>query len=344
MPRKNEASILTELITSFGVSGSESGIRKFIQKEIKPHVHEIKVDKMGNLIARSRGKGPKVMLAAHMDEIGLMVKRIDSHGFIFCTAVGGLDPAAFMGNSIHIKTKKGIIHGFISTREMSAGKYIEKIPEIEDVFVDTGLSRSELKKLEVEIGTYIHLDTRAHYSAKKDIVMGKALDNRIGCYILIELAKKLRNSRSDVYFVFTVQEEMGLYGAKTSAFEIDPEWGIAVDTTHANDAFAEPSRSIGKGPCITVKDGEFISHPCVVGWLKDIAKKKKIPYQLEAAEEGTTDAATIQTTRGGIPTAVLSVPVRNIHTTAGIVSMQDISNAIKLLLELMKRPPHKCIA
>jgi endoglucanase len=342
MPAKDN--ILKNLISFFGVSGKESAVRDYIHRQIRPYVDESWVDRMGNLIARKKGKPPKVMLAAHMDEIGLMVKRIEANGQIYCTAIGGVDPSAFIGSQVHIQTKKGTrLHGFITTKEMSAGKYITKLPEIEDIFVDTGLDKKELKKLGVEIGNYIYLEESPCCEGKGGIILGKSLDNRIGCYILIELARKLKKSSAEIFFVFTVQEEIGLYGAKTSAFEIEPDWGIAVDTTHANDIFEEPSRWIGRGPCITIKDGEFISNPCIVGWLKEIAKRKGIPYQLEATEEGTTDASTIQISRGGIPTAVISVPVRNIHTTAGIAHMKDINNAIRLLQELMKKPPVKCV-
>ena len=340
---KKDHHILTDLISFFGVSGRESRVREYIRKQIAPYVDSIKVDNMGNLIAHKKGKGPKVMVTAHMDEIGLMVKRITTEGFLYCTAMGGIDPISFISSPVHIPVKGGNIHGFITTEEQSSGKYMEKVPTIETIFVDTGLTGKELKKRGVEIGTYVHLNTPTCCTLQGDLIMGKALDNRIGCYIVIELAKLLKRSTTNRYFVFTVQEEFGLYGAQTSAFQIEPDWGIVVDTTQANDVFPSPSRWIGKGPCITVKDGEFISNPCIVGWMKDIARKNKIPYQLEAAEEGTTDATTIQTTKGGVPTAVLSIPVRNIHTTSGIAHMKDVEFSIKLLAILMRDPPHHCI-
>ena len=340
---KSGTAVLSDLISLFGVSGSEGAVRKYIQAQIKPYVDSMKVDRMGNLIARKKGKGPKVMLSAHMDEIGLMIKRVSDKGLVHFTELGGVDPITILGNSVHIKTKKGAVHGFITTHEMAAGKYIEKLPQIEEFFVDTGKSGKELKKLGVEVGSYIHLETNKCCIVKDGIIKGKALDNRLGCYVLIELIKKHRRYHADTYFVFTVQEEFGLYGAKTSAFELEPDWGIVVDTTQGNDLYPEPSRYLGKGPCITVKDGEFISNPCITGWLKSVARKKKIPHQMEAAEEGTTDAAIIQTSRGGVPTGVLSIPVRNIHTSSGIAMLKDVQESIHLLEELMKKPPKKCI-
>lgn len=335
--------LLTELIGLFAVSGHESSVRFFVQKHIKRYVDSVSVDKMGNLIAYKKGTGPKVMLSAHMDEIGLMVSNIDDRGLIYVTAVGGIDPAAFVGSQVHVQARKGKLHGFLSTLDLAVGNYIEKIPKMEDIFVDTGLTKDQLKKLGVQIGNYIYLDSHTCCEGEQGIVLGKALDNRIGCYILLELAKRLKKSKTETYFVFTVQEEIGLYGAKTSAFTIEPDWGIVVDTTWANDISDVPSRVVGGGPCIVVKDGEFISNPCITGWLKARAKKKRIKIQLEATEEGTTDAAIIQTSRGGIPTAVISIPVRNIHTQAGIASMKDVNDSISLLEELLKKPPHKCI-
>ncbi|MBI4021352.1 MAG: M28 family peptidase [Candidatus Aenigmarchaeota archaeon] len=332
---------LSQLLAFFGVSGKEGVVRAYVEEKIRPFVDEISVDQMGNLVAHKRGKGPKVMLAAHMDEIGLMVKRIDARGMVYCTAIGGIDPVAFIGTPVHIPAKAGRIHGVITTNDLSAGKFIKTIPTIEDIFVDTTLTRNELRKQGVEIGSYVHLESPPCCSSG-DAIFGKALDNRLGCYILLEVARLLKRSPADLYFVFTVQEEFGLFGARTPAFQISPDWGIAVDTTHANDVFEDPTRWLGKGPCITIKDGEFISNTCIVDWLKATAKKLKIPYQLEALEEGTTDATVIQTTKGGIPTAVLAVPVRNIHTTMGIASMVDVRHTIRLLLELLKKPPLTC--
>ncbi len=334
--------LLKRLIEASGVSGNEAPVRELIHKEIKKYVDGISVDKLGNLIAKQKGKPPRVMLAAHMDEVGLMVKRINSRGFIYCSEIGGVDAIGLIGQKIHIETKKGPIHGVITLREVSAGKSVNKQPNIEDIFVDTGLSKEELVKRGVTVGSYVYMDQKPYYLGSNDIIAGKALDDRIGCYILIELAKRLKKTKNEIFFVFTVQEEVGLYGARTSAFQIEPDWGIAVDMTHANDVFDEPTRYIGRGPCITVKDGELIANKCINEWLIDIAKKKGIPYQLEATEIGTTDATNILVSRGGVPTTVLSVPIRNIHTTISIAHRKDIENAIKLLEALLKNPPKSC--
>ncbi len=344
---KFDKELMKRLISAFGISGNEEEVRDLIRKEIKPYVDEVYIDKIGNLIAVKRGNKPKVMLSAHMDEVGLMVKRIEARGLLHCTSVGDVDAALMIGHTVHIKTSRGSLHGIITVRETSAGKVLKQLPTIEEVVVDTGLSKKQLEDLGVEIGTPLPLEHNYCCTAENRLIFGKALDNRIGCYILIELARRLKKGswkgNPEIYFVFTVQEEVGSRGAKPSAFAIQPDWGLIVDTTHANDAFDEPSRFIGRGPCITIKDGEFMGNKCINGWMREIAKKNKIPVQLEAIETGTTDASMIQTTAGGIPTAVLCVPVRNIHTTIGIASVEDMESTITLLEEILKRPPLVCL-
>lgn len=344
---KTNIKFLRDLINVFGTSGDEERVRDLIQKEIKPFVDEIFIDNMGNLIAVRKGKKPKIMISAHMDEVGLMIKRINERGFIYCTMIGDIDTALIVGQVVHINTKKGPIHGVITTTEVSAGKWLKRIPNIEELIIDTGLSKAQLEELGVEIGSYVNLENKDCCFAENNLIFGKALDNRLGCFAVVELAKRIKKNKlkrdPEIYYVFTVQEEIGLRGAKASAFEIKPDWGIVVDTTHANDSFTEPTRFIGRGPCLTIKDGEFIGNKCINDWLKNIAKKKNIPLQLEAIEMGTTDAATIQTTAGGVPTAALTIPVRNLHTTIGIASLQDIENAVLILEELLKDPPLVCL-
>ncbi len=331
--------LLENLINTPGVSGNEEPVRKLIRKEIRPYVDEIFIDDLGNLIAHKKGQGPKAMLAAHMDEVGLMVKRIDKRGLVYCSGIGGVNVVPLIGQTVKVKTKKGYIRGIITTKEVSSGKDVEDLPNIESVFVDTGLKKEELRKLGVSVGTYVPLEQQSGFLGSGDIITGKALDDRIGCFILIEVAKRLKNQRIEVYFVFTVQEEIGLYGAKTSAFHVSPDWGIAVDTTHANDVFEEPTRFMGKGPCITIKDGEMIANRKINETMLSIAKKNKIPFQLEVSELGTTDASIISVSKAGVPASVLGIPIRNMHTEVGIANKKDIENAIKLLVELLKKPP-----
>ncbi len=329
-------SLLENLISALGVSGNEEEVRDIIVKEIKPYVDDMHTDSLGNLIAHKKGARPKIMLAAHMDEVGLMLKRIDDRGIIYCSGIGGINIVTLLGQMVHIDTKKGIIHGAITSKEIWAGKEMKELPNIEEVLIDTGLSREELLKIGVTIGSYLPLEEKPFYLGSKDIICGKALDDRLGCFILIELARRLKHVKNEVYYVFTVQEEFGLYGAKTSAFEIEPDWGIAVDVTHANDVFDEPTRILGNGPVITIKDGELLASKKLNDKLIEAAKRKRIPYQLAVIELGTSDATNMLVTKGGIPATVFGPLIRNIHTTVSIAHRRDIENAVRILEEFLK--------
>src|SRR3989344_2328749 len=332
--------LLEELLNAFGVSGSEANIRKIIIREIKKYVHDIHVDKSGNLIAHKKGKRPKVMLAAHMDEIGLIVKNIDNKGRILFSTIGGIDPLALICQRVSVETKKGLVYGVITMNNMSNSFDFNDKPKLNDLFVDTGLNRKELFNLGIKTGDYIYYKRKTINLGNKNLVSGKALDDRIGCYILVELAKRLKNVKNEVYLVFTVQEEVGLYGARTSAYAVDPDWAVAVDVTNADDFSGDVSTiSIGSGPSITIKDAEMLGNREIDNLIIKIAEKNKIPLQLDVSDFGTTDALNISLSKKGVPSVALNVPVRNLHTTIGIANRQDIENAVKLLELLLKNPP-----
>jgi len=335
--------LLFRLMDSLGTSGDEQIVRDIIKANMKKYVDNIYMDKFGNLIAHKKGRGKKIMLAAHMDEIGLMAKKIEDNGFIRVSAIGGIEPITIVGQQVSLVSDKNktICNGIISCSELHEDSPIKKIPKIEELYVDTGLNKKELKRIGVEIGDYIVPSHHARYLGNSKIISGKALDDRAGCYILMELAKKLSNKKSklDIYYVFTVQEEIGLYGAKTATYNISPDWGIAVDVTNAKDSSLLSPSLIGKGPYITIKDSQMLGNKKIDDWLKKIAKQNKIPLQLEVEDSGTTDATSIMLAKGGIPAATISVPVRNIHSTVSVAHMDDINNAIKLLAVLIKNPP-----
>ena len=336
--------LLENLINSYGVSGNEGEVRELIKKEIEKYVDETYVDKFGNLIAHKKGKVPRVMMAAHMDEIGLMVKRINEKGHVIFSTIGGVDVAALIGQKVAMQTSKGEVVGVITSEQLSSGDLVKELPKVTDLFIDTGLNKEELTKRAVETGNYVHFyDCNCSFISGNQFVCGKSLDNRIGCYILIELAKLLKDNRNEMFYVFTVQEEIGLYGARTSAYTIDPAWAIAVDVTTADDVYSTPTRALGYGPCITIKDASMIGSKCINDWLKDISKKNNISLQYDVSEFGATDALTISISRGGIPATTVSVPVRNIHTVVGLADVNDINNTIKLLELLLRKPPLVCL-
>ncbi|RJS49404.1 MAG: peptidase M42 [Methanobacterium sp.] len=328
-----------------GISGFESEVVNLIESELKDHVDHIEKDRMGNIIALKKGKpeSPKVMLAAHMDEIGLMVRHIDKKGFIKFSKIGGINDQMILNQMVYIHTKKGPLIGVIGSKPPHRMKAAEKkkITSYEDMFIDIGAtSKKEAEEL-IEIGDPI---TFKHdfFELPNSLVTGKALDNRVGCLIMMETLKRV-NCDINIYGVGTVQEEVGLKGAKTSAFKINPDFALALDVTIAGDHPGmkedEAPAKIGKGPAIILTDASgrgIITHPKIKEWLITTAKEEEIPVQLEVSEGGTTDATAIHLTREGIPSGVVSVPTRYIHTTVSIASMEDIENTVNLLVKALE--------
>lgn len=333
--------LIRTLSNEYGVSGDEKAVRGLILKEIEDYVDKTEIDKMGNLICRKKGKkkGDPIIVAAHMDEIGLMAKEIDERGHIFFSLVGVLSKQTLLGQKVHILSKKGI-HGVITHKRLHKGEESETFPEDARLYIDTGLSKKQLNRTGVDIGTYIVPVRDFCHLGDEKIISGKALDDRIGCAILVHLAKHIKSPPSDVYYVFTAQEEVGLYGAKTSMYKIDAGWGIVVDVTFATD-YSKSGIILGKGPAITIKDSELIANRFLVDSLMRLAKKNKIPYQPEVSEMGTTDALSISLSKGGIPATAVEVPVRNLHSTISIAHFDDVLNCIKLLTAFIKSPPSK---
>lgn len=334
--------LLAKLINISGVSSDENDVRNFILKEAKKYVKNIRTDKMGNVIAIKKGKKPAIMLMAHMDEIGMMVSSISRDGKISISPIGGIDPYILIGQKVHIKARnRSRIGGIVTTTEVLDSADMKKNLVMDDLFVYTGLSKTELGKAGVTVGDYVHFTESSNYCymGNKDIIGGKALDDRIGCYMLLEVMRTL-NTPNEVIFVFTVQEEVGLYGAEVSVFNLEPDYAIAVDVTPHN-SFDE-SIMLRKGPVLTVKDAEMIANKCLVEGIEDAAKRARVKLQLEVSESGTTDATSVFVAKGGIPSAVFGVAVGNLHTAVSIAGEKDIEDGIKVLNTFLKYPPKKC--
>jgi len=324
-------SIIKKLTETFGPSGFEKSVRNVIRKEIRDHVDSIKSDKLGNLIAHIKGKGTKVMLASHMDEIGVVTSYIDKNGFIRFSNVGGFFP-------VHSLTSRIIFeNGRIGVIGEERRKSMSDPVEMIKLYIDIGArDRKEAEKL-VPIGTFGCYERGFEDIGKR--IVAKALDDRIGCAVLIEVAKRLkRKVKNDTYLVFTVQEEVGLKGARTSAFGIDPDIALAVDVTATGDTPEAKKMAVklGAGAAIKIKDWGIVCDPKIVETLIRIARRNKIPYQFEILERGTTDATVIQLTKGGIPSAAVSIPSRYIHSASEIVDMDDVEAAVKLIVKFLK--------
>ena len=336
---------LEKLSNVHGVTGREQEVNKLMISMMKPHVDEIRLDKLENVIAMKKGKkvSPKVMIAAHMDEIGLMVKTITKQGFLQFAKMGGIDDRILLAQKVIIHTQKGPLQGIIGSKPPHIQKEEErkKIVTYDRLFIDVGAEdRKDANKMGVRVGDPVSFDIK-YAKLTGDVVMGKAFDDRVGCAIMIEVLKQLKSTDCTLYAVGTVQEEVGLRGAATAAFGINPDVGIALDVTVAGDVPGvkefEASVKMGKGPVLTVADHGLITHPKVMRLLLDTAEENRITYQLETGLPGATDAAKMSLTRQGVPSGTISVATRYIHSPAGILSLKDAENSAKLTVAVIEK-------
>ena len=325
--------LIQKLTETFSPSGYENAIREVIRLEVSPLADEVRVDALGNLIVRKgtkSSKGERIMLAAHMDEIGLMATHIDDNGFIRFTGIGGIRPAALTGSRVRFVNGAP---GVISSDRITD---LTKVPTLEQCYIDVGASSQ--KDCPVKVGDVCGFE-RPFLDLDKRLV-AKSMDDRIACAVLIETLRQLKETPHEIHFVFTTQEEVGVRGASTSAFGIDPDLGLAVDVTATGDTpkALRMEVSLGKGPAIKVKDAGMLADARVVAWMVSTAERLKMQYQREVLEAGSTDARAIQITRAGVPAGCLSIPCRYVHTPSEMVDYGDVQNAVKLLTALMSKP------
>ncbi len=325
--------LIKQLVESVGPSGFEAQVRKLIQGEIQGLADEVRVDALGNLIARKGQKAPggqRIMLSAHMDEIGVMATHIDDNGFVRFTTIGGVRPHTCYGSRVRFVSG---VSGMIGGERLETP---DKVHTFEQMYIDVGAAnRAECPVKVGDAGVFdrpmLDLGNR---------LVSKAMDNRVSCAVLIETLRQMQDSPNEVYFVFSTQEEVGLRGATTAAYAVDAEIGISVDVTGVGDTpkALKMEVSLGKGPTVKVRDGGMISDPRLVRFMADSAEKAGIPYQLEILESDTTDARAMQVTRAGVPASCVSIPTRYIHSPSEMVDYRDVQNAVKLLVVLISQP------
>jgi putative aminopeptidase FrvX len=336
---------LEVLSNACGVTGRESQVRDIMVQLLEPYSDEVQIDKLENVIAIKNGKpkAPKIMLAAHMDEVGLMVKTITKDGFVKFSKMGGIDDRILLAQKVAIYTKKGTRLGIIGSKPPHIQKEEErkKIITYDDLFIDVGAeSKEAASKIGLAIGDPIAFDIK-YTNLGNDVAIGKAFDNRVGCVAMVETLKLLKRTDCTVCAVGTIQEEVGLRGAAAAAFGVDPDLALALDVTIAGDVPGvrefDASAKMGKGPALTISDSGLITHPKVLRWLIDSAEEKKILFQLESGLLGSTDAARISITRQGIPCGTISVPTRYIHSPVGMVHLKDIEASASLTATAIQR-------
>ncbi|NMB27134.1 MAG: M42 family metallopeptidase [Tissierellia bacterium] len=328
--------LLEMLSNSSGVSGHESRLNDAIFSVFKIYADNILIDNLGNIIILKKGKNngsnTKIMIAGHMDEIGLMVKYIEDNGFIRFTNIGGIDPRTILGQEVIVHGKKDLF-GVISSKppHLQEPAEVNKAIKMEDMIIDLGYSKEELEKI-ISIGDTITIK-RDFKELQGDRFTGKALDDKAGIAAMYECVKELSkiNHEADVYFVCTVQEEVGTRGALTSTYKINPDIGIAIDVGFGSTPELSKSDTLdmGKGPGITI--GGNI-HLGLREKMVEVSKEYNIPFQIEVTPGPTgTDARAMQITREGVPSLCLSIPLRYMHTSVEVVDMKDIKNTGKLL-------------
>jgi tetrahedral aminopeptidase len=330
-------SLIKNLVETSGPSGYESQVRELIQKNVEPLVDHMKVDNLGNLIVQINSdheNASKLMLSAHMDEIGVIATHIDKNGFVRFTNIGGVRPEACPGG--HVRFLNGTI-GVIGTEKNTDLK--EKL-SFENMFIDVGVTQKD--ECPVSIGDVAAFE-RTFIDMGKRLV-SKAMDDRIGIAVLIRTIQTIREQNikpaQQTFFVFSTQEEVGLRGATTAAYGINPDLGIAIDVTATGDTPRGGNLEIGlgKGPAIKVRDGGMLADPRVIKWMVNSAESEAIPYQLEVLERGTTDARAMQLARSGVPVGCLSIPCRYIHAPSEMIDYNDVEQTIRLLVALLSKP------
>ena len=325
--------LLQTLTETFGPSGYEDDVRRIVRSEVESLVDEIRVDALGNLIARKRPakitpETKKVMIAAHMDEIGVMVNHVDDNGFVRFSPLGGVFRRYVLGGRVRfLNGMQGVI-GFDRLEN------VNDLPTLDKVYIDVGATNP--KDCPVKIGDVAAFDRT--YTEFGNRLVAKSMDDRVGVLVAIETLRALKSSPYDLYFVFTTQEEVGVRGAAASAYGVDPDIGIALDVTPTGDTpyALRMEMALGKGPCIKIQDVGMIADPRVVQWMIRAAEKNKIPYQREVLLIGGTDARAIQLTRAGVPAGCISIPVRYVHSPSEMVDYADVQNTIKLLTAVLR--------
>lgn len=335
--------LLKRLCETPGVSSREEPIRALVIEELRSLTDTLSVDTMGNVIGIKKGTGgPKVMIAAHMDEIGFLVKHIDDKGFLRLQPIGGWDPRVMVAQRVYV-------HGFAGGKWLGAlmpsnkpahlltAEDMNKPPKVEDFYVDLGLPVGEVKAA-VEIGDPVTMARTAEQVGGN--VVSKTLDNRVSVFVMLEALRQVGTHACEIQAVATTQEEVGLRGAITAAYALQPDIGLAIDITLANDfpgmADHDQITRLGEGAAIKVMDSSLLCHPKLVRHFRDVAEKNNIKYQLEILSRGGTDAGGIQRSRAGIPSFTLSIPTRYVHTVNETAAVSDIEACITLLARYLE--------
>lgn len=333
--------LLQRLCEAPGVASREDQVRAITVEALRPLVDDLRVDALGNVIATRKRDGPTVMIAGHMDEIGFLVSHIDDRGFLRIQPVGGFDARTLVAQRVLVHAQDGTAYPGVIQPAAKPIHILDKSEikpaKLEELFVDTGMAGERVREV-IDIGDMVTIDRTLIEAG--DCVMGKALDDRVGVFVMIEALRAAGKSNANIVAVATTQEEVGLRGAATSAYTVEPDIAIALDITLALDI---PGMSpelavsrIGDGVAIKVMDSSHLAHPALLRHFRELARQHNIPHQLEILPRGGTDAASMQRARGGAPAITLSIPTRYVHTANETASKADIAATIDLLARFIE--------
>ncbi|ACB39485.1 M42 family metallopeptidase [Pyrobaculum neutrophilum] len=341
--------LLKTLSEARGPSGFEDEVREIVIKEMEPYVDEVLVDRWGNVIGVKRGASEvRAMVAAHMDEIGLVVDHVEKEGFLRFRPIGGWNEVTLLGQRVWVRTQDGRwVRGVVGVTppHVTPSGHEREAPEMKDLYIDVGArSREEAEKMGISVGSVAVLE-RELAVLNGRVATGKAFDDRVGLAVMLYTLRQLGDLPVTLYAVATVQEEVGLRGAQIAADRIAPHYAVALDTTIAADVPGVGERlhvtKLGAGPAIKVIDGGrgglFIAHPGLRDHIVKIAREAGIPHQLEVLYGGTTDAMAIAFRREGVPAAAISIPTRYVHSPVELVDLSDALNASRLLKQVLEK-------
>lgn len=334
--------LLKRLSETPGIPGREERIRALVKAELDALADDVRVDAIGNLIAVKKGKtgSKKIMISAHMDEIGFIVSQIDEKGFVRINPVGGFDPRTLVAQRVIVHGREdlaGVLMPGVKPIHIMTPEEAKAPLKVTDFFVDLGRKQEDVEKL-VRIGDPITL--ARDFVEIGENVSGKAMDDRAGIWVMLEALRQLKNHDADIYAVASVQEEVGLRGATTGAYGIRPDIGVALDVTLAVDGPGSSKQfqitALGEGAAIKIMDGASISNYKLVDFMRDLAEKHEIKYQMEILPRGGTDAGAIELSQSGCPVITLSVPTRYVHSNVETINKEDIHSTAKLLARFLE--------
>jgi putative aminopeptidase FrvX len=346
--------LLRELTEAPGVSGYEHEVREIIRRHLEG-ISAIEQDGLGSIVCRKQGEAetPRIMIAGHMDEIGFIVKLITDEGFIRFSPLGGWWGHVMLAQRVTIKTPKGDVPGLIGSKppHILSDEERKKLLEPKDMYIDVGAtSKDEVKELGIRPGDPVIPVFPFMVSGTGKTYFAKAFDDRVGCALMIQVIKKLAGEKhpNTVYGVGTVQEEVGLRGARTSSWIVEPDVGITLETGVAGDVpdvkKEDAQGKLGKGPVIVIRDGSMIPNLRLRDFFVETAEELQIPYQYDILDRGGTDSGAIHLHRRGVPNLVISVPTRHIHSHAGILHREDYDRTLDLVTTVIKRLDAKTVS